>query len=836
MSMRVNSGTGCRGFFRFAAVAGMALCGTSAFGDRVVEHLGDFGASADDPTADGIPDALYRDTRTGEVVILYMHDGVDRLLTPADLNAAGGVFFGEGTIGAIDVVDDETIYENSVDERVAIVDNWGTGGQGFEASYDITGPVVEIEVLDGGYGYHDTGIGYFDIDETDTNGSGLDLVYTTLAGTPGEVRKVSIIDGGSGYEPGAELAVLNANLLGHTGDPFAGIAYVNAEGVVDRMDVVERGSDFVDTPALTILPAPAQGSGLELRAFLAGAIDQVLLVPGNPDAGGSGYTSDPILMPQTAGVNFAYRMVRQGPISDVVVVNPGSGYVVAPPMAVGDLDFNGALQAVLWEDLDADDQPLGDVTGRVSVTDPDGSAVKLVGSQWHTYPGDVDGDGDLDFLWRRPANDSQSHRMQLWIMEGAHRVANLELDPPAPGWKPWKLADLNGDREKDLLWWDPDTGSLAVWDIDPSVPSGVGDDSWVTGSGQARGWNWRPWVVMHGIVGENDRILWRNQGGTRHFVAVEYAALDPATLVSAVPITDSTGAVVVPPRSWLPWRVGDLNGDGNTGDIIAIDTSERRLGVWQMDDTVLLGSSYLTWADREILERGRPRAPVIHGDAGTITVGLKNGALVTLGARATAATPPGDSELSSLTALLDALAVAEDDEVIGLLDQVEDLLEGSTALVGYMLDPLHATQLLGSLSEFIQHSIESQIAGLADRTAIHDASTHLVSGYRLMGMSGQVDDSAPGLQPLPGEDGSGSGGDAGGDAGGGGGNGSGGGGDGGIGGGGDGGGDGGGGSGGGGDSGGLPDNFDPNDPDTWPAGIDTFEELLEWLINNPAVG
>ena len=36
-----------------------------------------------------------------------------------------------------------------------------------------------------------------------------------------------------------------------------------------------------------------------------------------------------------------------------------------------------------------------------------------------------------------------------------------------------------------------------------------------------------------------------------------------------------------------------------------------------------------------------------------------------------------------------------------------------------------------------------------------------------------------------------------------------------------------------GSSGGIPDNFDPNDPDTWPAGIDTFEELLQWLIDNP---
>ena len=35
----------------------------------------------------------------------------------------------------------------------------------------------------------------------------------------------------------------------------------------------------------------------------------------------------------------------------------------------------------------------------------------------------------------------------------------------------------------------------------------------------------------------------------------------------------------------------------------------------------------------------------------------------------------------------------------------------------------------------------------------------------------------------------------------------------------------------GGSSGGLPDNFDPNDPSTWPDGVDSFEELLEYLQN-----
>ena len=177
---------------------------------------------------------------------------------------------------------------------------------------------------------------------------------------------------------------------------------------------------------------------------------------------------------------------------------------------------------------------------------------------------------------------------------------------------------------------------------------------------------------------------------------------------------------------------------------------------------------------------------------------------------------------------------AADDDALAILNNVLALLNATPTLVDYLLVPDHATQLLGGLSDYFQHTIESEVASLVDRTVSIDSSTATIVSYRVTTMSGDVSIAAPELQPLPeddnesgggGDDGTGSGGGggpAGGGSGGGGGSGSGGGGpaDGGS-----------GGSGGG--SGGLPDNFDPNDPSTWPAGIDTFEELLEWLINNP---
>jgi hypothetical protein len=211
-----------------------------------------------------------------------------------------------------------------------------------------------------------------------------------------------------------------------------------------------------------------------------------------------------------------------------------------------------------------------------------------------------------------------------------------------------------------------------------------------------------------------------------------------------------------------------------------------------------------------------------------------------LGVTARATALPGSTELASLTDLISELNAADDGTAMDVLAEVLALLNSTPSLVNHLLVPANAIQLRGGLSEFMQHSIESEVAVLADRSVTTNASTSSVVDYKHVAMSGQVSIAEPALQPLPEDDTDSGSGSSGGDGGSGG---SGGsdlpGGDGGS--GGSSGGNGlpGDGSSGGGDgsgsSGGLPDNFDPNDPDTWPAGIDTFEELLQWLIDNPDI-
>jgi len=810
-----------------AGTAAVLLAGglsSIASADEVLEHFGDMGTSLQDATRDGVPDLVFRDTDTGEMAIVYMHESLTRPLRPADLNAVGGLFFGEGTIGAIDILDAVTDLDRRSDGGSIIVDNWGTGGTGFEATWNVTGSVVEVEVLDGGTGYHEGGLGFFDIDATGTGGAGLDLAYGTLSGTEGEVRKVTIVGGGTGYEPGAELTVMNTDLT-QGSVFFLGTAHVDATGAVHQVDILTRGEGFESTPELGIID-PGNGFGAEFRAFLAGAIDTVLIVDG-----GDGYGADPVLTPQGPGEGFDYRMVRRGPITEATIVNPGGGYVAAPAVAMDDLAFGAVLQPVLWEDLPSSDRPLLDETGRVDLLRTDGRAIPALkghSDRWHTYPGDIDGDGDLDFIWRRSFRQEDNQRLQIWLMDGGSLAQTINLDAPGKNWTPWKLADINGDWKEDLLWWNSGSGAVMAWNIDPSVPGNVGPETWQADCGGENPWDWRPWVVRRGHADEGDGLVWRHKGNDPRIRLTDYIERAGELVASVSVPRDSDGAMIVPDDAWKPWRSGDLNGDGLMGDIIGIDWSDRSLSVWQMDGDAWLGSGDLATSEREIKEEGRPRSIVTHDD-GDITLGLTNGRLVTLGATGPVVADASEDDQASLQAIADAYTGAEDaDDIDAATDQLDAVLTLNAALVPYLQQPRVAHAYFGELSDYIRHEISGVLQAHRPWSRSTDAGAYTVASYVATTMSGDVSVTTPELQPLPEEDddagsGSGSGGSSGSNGGGSSGGGS----------------DAGGGddAGGGGSGGGGGDAFDPcntdlDDPSTWPPGVDTEQEYEDWLLQN----
>ncbi len=805
--------------------------GTAASAE--LERMADFGHSAWDSSPDGTPDLLFHDVRKDETVVMFLHPTLDRVLAPADLNALGGEFYGPGTIGAVNLIGAPGELTVGDDAGEIHVDDWGTGGSGFAASYTVAGPVVEIEILDGGHGFDSSVLGYFDIDETDTGGSGLDIFYTALSGTPGEVREIRVADGGSGYEPGSQHTVIGYNFV-PGGVPVTGTAYADDDGVIDRVDILTRGEGFGDTPSVGFVVPPDQGSGAEFRAFLAGGIDRIFFQPSNPNAGGTGYTRNPVITPIGTGTGFQYRMFRQGEIAEIDIENPGGGYVVAPRLGLDVQGFEQDMDAVLWQDLDPADQPLGDTTGRVVMMSPQGEPMKLYGGGWRAFVGDLDGDFDLDLMWRRPLGASMDSRMKVWLLNGTQVEFAFNIDPPASNWKAWQLADLNGDYKDDLIWWDRLTGDIGIWDFDASAEGFVGD-GWIAPN-EMDSRRWRPYVPVPAVTGENDRILWRNDSSRRLAVA-DYAELDPGKVASWLDVIDTDGAVVVPDSGFYPLLAGNLNGDGDKRDLLGYDKSGKRVGIWQMSDRTLLHGGYVAWGGDEVYSREWPRGIVTHGEEGQVSIGASRGGLMSLSTRTSTPLEPTAADLDSLFDMVTELSQADAADQPDLLQDVLDFLGSTPTLVEYLSNPVHAWQAFNTLNPYLRHTIETRVAELVSReTVIDTLNTYAMSEFRIAKDTGTIDDAVPALQPEE-EDPAGGGGGGGGSGDGGGsgsnpgsggspGGGSGGG-------GGDGGDDGGSTPGSGGGSGGLPDDFDPNDPTTWPPGVDTFEELLQWLIDNP---
>ncbi|MCH2141470.1 MAG: hypothetical protein MK077_00510 [Phycisphaerales bacterium] len=801
----------------------------------------DLGNTAGNALPDGAPELVYRNTRDGQVYIQYLHREERRLLEPADLNADGGILFGPGTIGEISLIASGDDIQVEDDQGALEVDSWGTGGSGLAGYFNVVGSVVEIEIVDGGSGYHDTGLGQFIVDNTGSGGEGLDVYYGTLSGTEGEVRRLNIVNGGSGYEPESEFPVLDAAILGHSGDPCIGLAYSNVEGVIHAIDLVEGGTEYESTPNMVIFPTPDQGSGAEFQAFLAGSIADILFNPTNPNSGGSGYESNPTITPELDGQGFSYRMVRSGQPSSVTVTNPGGNYVVPPTVVPADDTVDAVFEAVLWDDMDPDDRPPSDQTGRVLVRDLNGDPVRVRGTSTRLWMGDVDGDGDQDMMWRPALGAPVDNRAMIWQMDGATCVRVLNLDPPGPGWKPWKLADMRGligglsGHAYDFLWWHQASGQVLICEIVPENPGNIGQ-TWLIND-EFTSPLWQPWVVAPDLPGENDRIIWRRRDANGLVVA-DYVERNPGLIGSRSWIANPNGSVRLTGPTQVPWAVGNINGDGDHSDILLYNKFDSGIEVWQMDDDTVLRQSRVGTGGRDLQAHGRIRGMETFGSDGRILFALSTGKLIELDVDLLLSqSAPSDEQQALLIDQIDQLAASDPADIAAEIAQLVALLEATPVLLPLLLDPGTAQELLDGLPADVLDAILLAADQQSRGPAIVNAAASTITAYRQSSQSGNIRNAIIPLIPLPDEDdlsgsegGSGSGGSSGsgsndsgsggGIGGGGGSNGSGGG----------SGGSNGGGSGGGG-AGGLPDDFDPNDPNTWPAGVDSFEELLEYLQN-----
>jgi hypothetical protein len=135
-------------------------------------------------------------------------------------------------------------------------------------------------------------------------------------------------------------------------------------------------------------------------------------------------------------------------------------------VAVGDFQGDGSAD-VVWQDRVTGNVAVkltrGLRTTKTVVTTPPGPPDPL----WQLVGiDDMDGDRNRDLLWQKWSSGT----VLIWFMSGFERHAETRLDPPSPPGR-WRVAgsgDFDGDGRAEIVWSNVDTGTIRI------VPSGGG--------------------------------------------------------------------------------------------------------------------------------------------------------------------------------------------------------------------------------------------------------------------------------------------------------------------------------------------------------------------------
>lgn len=150
--------------------------------------------------------------------------------------------------------------------------------------------------------------------------------------------------------------------------------------------------------------------------------------------------------------------------------------------AAADFDRDGDAD-LLWRNVGSGNLAFWWLDGVVRVG---GTVLAGLPLDWELAgSGDFDLDGDPDLVWHRPATGE----LRVWCLAGGaiERVESIATSwPAASGWRIEAVGDLNGDRWSDLVWRDPATGGLVLWNMNGTAlvapgsltPSSLADMSW----------------------------------------------------------------------------------------------------------------------------------------------------------------------------------------------------------------------------------------------------------------------------------------------------------------------------------------------------------------------
>jgi hypothetical protein len=203
------------------------------------------------------------------------------------------------------------------------------------------------------------------------------------------------------------------------------------------------------------------------------------------------------------------------------------------------------------------------IVGSVALDSVPGTDWRIIGTA------DFNGDGTPDVFWRNIATGENI----IWYMKG-HAYAGYAEVPGVidPAWQLVAIADVNGDGKPDLVWRNAVTGENLVWLMNGSTYTGyvrlptVSDLNWtIAGAADFNG------------DGKPD-LFWRNQSTGENVVWF----MNGATYLSYASVPGIVNT------NWQVVAIADYNGDGKPDLLWRNKTTGENL-IWYMVGTSYLG-------------------------------------------------------------------------------------------------------------------------------------------------------------------------------------------------------------------------------------------------------
>jgi hypothetical protein len=232
----------------------------------------------------------------------------------------------------------------------------------------------------------------------------------------------------------------------------------------------------------------------------------------------------------------------------------------------GDLDGDGDTDFILRQHNAAVVHALIMQNGAASVLQPIGI---LPNDTWTLIGmGDISSDGRADLVWRN--GDGGFGQVRAWIMNGLTVVSNTQIGI-SPGFEPLAFGDFNDDGRHDVLWRSLLTNTLSVWELAGPLP--VSFKTFGNVGPILPSWKVATTADLDGD-GDDD-LLWRNgtNGNINGWIVQNSGRV--------------AGGLVAPGVSslWQVAGVSDLDDDGDE-DVLWQRLSDGQVNGWIMQGLV----------------------------------------------------------------------------------------------------------------------------------------------------------------------------------------------------------------------------------------------------------